>query len=151
MATTVLGAAGLSLPDGFSGSSLQSLTREADRFVLIQHPFYQSKRVDGLVTKRRTIKSVGGVPSSEIIVDVEKVGVVGPGWKFIRTGRDEELYRMSPERDETRNLASSQPDEAERLGRELDRLIEQPPLEIIEKYEINGELRSTLEALGYIQ
>lgn len=151
VAPTILEAAGLPLPDEFSGSSLRSLTRESDRFVLVQHPFYQSKRVEGLLTKRRAIKSVGGVPSSEIIVDVEKVGVVGPGWKFIRSGGDEELYRMSPERDETRNLASSQRDQAERLGRELDRLLEQHPLEIIEKHEINDELRSTLEALGYIQ
>ncbi len=55
VAPTILEAAGLSLPAEFSGSSLQSLTRESDRFVLVNNAFYKSMRVEGLLTTLRAI------------------------------------------------------------------------------------------------
>ncbi len=149
IAPTFLALAGIEAPEVFSGRPLQQASAEPERLVLVQHPFYQQRAVKGRLQDRKVIRSVAGAPTAPVRHDVERVGVVGTRWKYLRAGREEELYRLSPEADESRNLAADDSREAARLGSALEGLLERHPLVLIDDGQINDELRATLEALGY--
>lgn len=72
--------------------------------------------------------------------------------KYLRTGRgDEELYDLSADPGELRNLASERPEDCARLAAELSRwLAEQAAGEPGEAPEIDPESRRLLESLGYL-
>jgi arylsulfatase A-like enzyme len=153
IAATLLETVGLPVPASFGGARLPRAGELAgDRHVLVQHPFYQSKAVAGRLKKREVIESVAGMPASPILVDEEQVGVVGPGWKVLRGGASEQLYRLEPTGAEValRQRSSEQEAVRERMSRELDGLLERHPLTVLDAGEINEELRETLEALGYV-
>jgi arylsulfatase A-like enzyme len=159
LAPTVLAAAGIPIPAHFSGRPLQRHAEAGDdRYVLLQHPFYQPRAALGRVAKQKVIRSVGGVPTAEILVGEERVGVVGRDWKLIRTegeaGPSEgelDLYPMSPRPDESQDLAARRADVRDALEARLDALLEEHPLHIVAPAAINEELRETLEALGYLE
>ena len=71
--------------------------------MLVQYPFYQGRAVEGRLERRKVIETVAGEPALPVIVDEEKVGVVTPEWKYLRSGDREELYRLDPVPDESRN------------------------------------------------
>ena len=149
IAPTLLALAGIEAPAAFSGRPLQEAAAHPDRYVLVQHPFYQQRAVERRLEERKVIKSVAGVPTADVQHDVERVGVVGSSWKLLRAGGDEELYRLAPAADESRNRLSDAGPEAARLGAALDALLDRHPLVLIDDGQINDELRATLEALGY--
>ncbi len=149
IAPTLLSLAGIEAPGVFSGRPLQEAGADPDRYVLVQHPFYQERAVRGRLEARKAIRSVAGEPTVAVRHEVERVGVVGPSWKYLRAGPVEELYRLAPAGDESRNLAAGDDAEAKRLAATLDSLLERHPLVLIDDQQINAELRETLEALGY--
>jgi arylsulfatase len=153
---TVLRAAGLPVPEQFAGLPLPgrghgSGPAEAERRVLVQYPFYQTTAVEGRLAERRVIETVAGMTATPVVVDEEKVGVVGAHWKYLRSGGREELYRVGPEADEQHDRSRDAASERARLADELDGLLEAHPLTVLDAGEINEELRETLEALGYVQ
>jgi arylsulfatase A-like enzyme len=154
---TVLTAAGLPVPERFEGTPLRgrggaaSPTERAERNVLVQYPFYQTTAVEGRLAERRVIETVAGMPAAPVAVDEEKVGVVGAGWKYLRSGAREELYRVGSDADEQRDRSRDEAAVRDRLAGELDAQLEGHPLTVLDAGEINEELRETLEALGYVQ
>jgi hypothetical protein len=116
--------------------------------VLVQYPLYQPRAARGRPERQRVIRSVGGEPVAPILVDAQKVGIVGPSWKYLRGETGEELYALGP-REETREPGGA-PDVRAELAAELDRQLEAHPLNVIDAGEINDELRETLRALGYL-
>ncbi len=119
--------------------------------MLVQHPFDQGNAVEGRLKLRRSIKTVAGTPLATVVVGEEKVGVVGSGWKYLRSGAGEELYRLGPKLDETRNRVAEEEAVRADLAAVLDALLERHPLVLLDSGEVNEELRTTLEALGYVQ
>ena len=150
VAPTVIGALGLEVPAVFSGRSLLELANDEDRYVLIQHPFYQPGAAANRATKQAMIQSVAGMPTSKILVDVEKVGLVGPDWKYLRAADASELYRLGPLADEVNNLVDSEIDVCSDLDAVLGEALARHPLQVIDTTEINADLLETLRALGYI-
>jgi choline-sulfatase len=150
IAPTLLRATGGEIPEEFSGRPLQDSAEFGERYVIIQHPFYQGKLVRVRPRRRRNIQSVGGEPRKEMLVDQEQVGVVGGGFKYLRSGSDEMLFRIAPETDERQNLAELDPDARSRMLDQLRRALASHGLEMIAPSEINEELLETLEALGYL-
>lgn len=150
IAPTLLRAIGADIPEDFSGRPLQDREEFGDRYVLIQHPFYQGKLVKVRPRRRRHIRSVGGEPRSEMLVDQEKVGVVGGGFKYLRSGSDEMLFQIAPETDERKNLAELDPEARSRMLDQLRRQLSEHDFEVIDSSEINEELLEALEALGYL-
>ena len=150
IAPTLLRAIGVDIPEDFSGRPLQDREEFGDRYVLIQHPFYQGKLVKVRPKRRRHISSVGGEPRGEMLVDQEKVGVVGGGFKYLRSGTDEMLFQITPETDERKNLAELDPEARARMLDQLRRQLSEHDLEVIDPSEINQELLEALEALGYL-
>jgi arylsulfatase A-like enzyme len=150
IAPTVLRAAGLDLPEEFSGRPLQEHETFGDRHVLIQYPFYQQAAAMNRPRKMQIIRSVAGEPTREILVDQEMVGLVGRDWKYLRTGTSDELFRLSPAPDERQNRIAEQREIGDEMKIRLDRLLERHPLNIGEPDVINEELRETLESLGYL-
>ena len=85
-----------------------------------------------------------------MLVDQEKVGVVGGGFKYLRSGSDELLYQITPETDERKNLAGLDPEARSRMLDQLQRQLSEHGLEVIDSSGINPELLEALEALGYL-
>lgn len=149
IAPTLLTAAGLAVPRGFSGRPLQHASRFGDRYVLIQHPFIQQTRAETHPHVNSVVRSVGGRPVSRINVDKERVGIVGTDWKLIRTDDVSVLYRRSVDPDERNDVAAAEPATRANLEAILESTLAEHPLNLIEPGHINAELRQTLEALGY--
>ena len=150
VAPTLLTAAGIPVPEGFSGRALQDATDFSDRHVLIQHPFFQEQAALRRPKLRATVRSVGGQPTERIVIDTEKVGIIGAEWKYLRAGDTEELYRIAPWPNELENLIESEPGIAAQMRERLARHLERHPLAIRDVGEINEQLLETLKALGYI-
>ena len=148
MAPTVLHALGLEIPADQSGRPLQDLDPDEERYVLVQYPLYQPRAARNRANKQQVIRSVGGEPVTPILVDAQKVGIVGPSWKYLRGETGDELYTLDPT-GETRQPGGA-PDVRAELAAELDRQLEAHPLNVIDAGEINDELRETLRALGYL-
>lgn len=150
IAPTLLRAVGADIPEDFSGRPLQDSEQFGERYVLIQHPFYQGKLVKVRPRRRQNILSVGGEPRGEMLVDQEKIGVVGGGFKYLRSGSDEMLFQITPETDERRNLAPLDAESREKMLAQLRRQLDEHRLQVIDPSEINKELLQALEALGYL-
>jgi arylsulfatase len=155
LAPTLLRIAGLDVPAGLSGRPLQDLLGAAeDRFVLVQYPFYQEK-MEGRSTRQAVIRSVAGEPVAPILIGTEKVGIVGPRWKYLRTlGKEsssEELFAVGEGGEEPADLAALPAAERERLAARLDAELAAHPLQILDAERINPELLETLRALGYAE
>ena len=76
--------------------------------------------------------------------------MVGGGWKYLRSGTDERLFRLSPETDERQDLTTTDSEVSSVMLSHLRRELANHPLEVIAPSEINEELLETLEALGYL-
>jgi hypothetical protein len=76
--------------------------------------------------------------------------VVGGDWKYLRSDRREELYRLGPEPDETVDLAAAEPAVRSAMRRRLAAEIERRPAREPAREAIDEELRRTLESLGYL-
>jgi len=150
VAPTVLSAAGLDMPEAFSGRALGG-SESGERFVLLQHPFYQPGAALRRPSKQREVKSVAGMPTTSILVDADRVGIVGGGWKYLRTGEEEELYRLQPTLDEVSNLIGEDGDRSGRLRAALEEALSTHRLNIIDRSEINARLMETLRELGYVE
>jgi arylsulfatase A-like enzyme len=148
VAPTVLHALGLEGPADQSGRPLQDLDPDQDRYVLVQHPLYQSRTERWRSRKQQVIRSVAGEPVTPILVDAQKVGIVGPSWKYLRSETGDELYALDPT--EEAREPSRAPDVRAELAAELDRQLEAHPLSVIDAGKINDELLETLRALGYL-
>jgi arylsulfatase A-like enzyme len=146
---TVLRALGLDIPPAYSGRPMQELEPDEQRYVLVQYPLYQPQAAEGRTRKQWMIRSVGGEPVAPILLDSQKVGVVGREWKYLRGDNSQELYALSPP-DDARDLSAERPDVRAALAAELERQLSAHPLNVIEPGEINEELRETLRALGYL-
>jgi arylsulfatase A-like enzyme len=152
IAPTLLEAVGLPVPASFAGVPLQRAEESpGERHVIVQHPFYQQRAIEKRLKKRRVIETVAGMPTTVVVVDEEKVGLVGANWKYLRTPSSEELYRLSGDADEMNNRVNEQERVRSEMAAALDAQLELHPLVVIDTGEINDELRATLEALGYIQ
>jgi arylsulfatase A-like enzyme len=148
VAPTVLRALGLEEPADRSGRPLQDLDPDEDRYVLVEYPLYQPRAARTRSRKQRVIRSVGGQPVRPILVNAQKVGIVGPSWKYLRGETGDEVYALGPT--EEAHEAGGAPDVRTELAAELDRQLEAHPLNVIDAGEINDELRETLRALGYL-
>ncbi len=116
--------------------------------MLVQYPPYQPRTARGRSHRQQVIRSVGGEPVAPILVDAQKVGIVGPSWKYLRGATGDELYALDPT--EEVYEPGGAPDVRAELAAELDRQLEAHPLNVIDTGEINDELRETLRALGYL-
>jgi arylsulfatase A-like enzyme len=150
IAPTVLRAAGIAQPAGLAGRPLQDHASFENRRVLVQYPFFQPTAADRRPRRLEIVRSVAGEPTTPLRFDVEQVGVVGPSWKYLRSGEEAELYALAPAADERRNRIGTDPEVAAELRDELARQLERHPLNLIDPPEINEETRRLLEALGYL-
>lgn len=150
IAPTVLRAAGIAIPEGLSGRPLQDHAELEDRGVLVQYPFFQPSAAERRPARLEAVRSVAGEPTAPLLLGVEKVGIVGREWKYLRTMGERELYAMTPTADERHNRVETDSEVADEMKEALDRLLAEHRLILIDTPEINEELLEMLEALGYI-
>ncbi len=150
LAPTLLSAVQLPAAESFRGEVLSTSAPHSalDRQILIQYPLYQPRTARSRSRRAQVLQSVAGDPVRQPVLGRERVGLVGPDWKYIRMEPQVELF--SEVGNEENNLAAAQPEVAERLEGELDMLLKKHPLHVLDPQLINEELRQTLEALGYI-
>ena len=98
-----------------------------------------------------TIRAVAGQPMRPVLPDTDLVGVRTPQWKYIRAGREEELYDLQADPAERRNVAAAQADVVEQLRARLQRWLTAHPLRPADPGLINEHLRESLRTLGYLQ
>jgi len=150
IAPSVLRATGVEVPDGWSGFPLQDHAGFEDRRVLVQYPLFQPSAADRRPQRLEIVRSVAGEPTSPLRLDAETVGVVGPEWKYLRSGEEAELYALAPVANERENRAATEGE----IVRELDTILEAQladhPLNLIGAPEINPETLEMLKALGYL-
>jgi choline-sulfatase len=151
IAPTLLAAAGIVAPEGYSGKALQQASQFGDRYVLVQRPFYEQKRAQERQKLHSEIETVAGKPVSRVLVDRERVGLVGTDWKLLRTDDVSSLYHRAADPHETHDVAEQEAEVRLGLERALERELEAHPLQVIDPGEIDGELVETLKALGYVQ
>jgi arylsulfatase A-like enzyme len=151
VAPTVLRAAGLPLPEGLAGRPLQEGHVAPDRTLLVQHPFYGEETVAGRRAREAVIRSVAGQPRRGILTEAQWVGLVGARWKFLSRNGAEELYPMAPRPDESENRLAAEPEVSADLRRRLAAELSAHPLTHLSPGEVSEELRTALEALGYLE
>ncbi len=149
IAPSLLVATGIDVPRTWSGRPLQEAERFGDRYVMIQHPFYQPSLARYRPERRSVIRSVAGHPLADIVVDEERVGIVGTEWKLVRGDGAPELYLRAT--GESADVAGENDEIRRQLEAVLARELEEHPLNLIDTGQINEELLSTLRALGYLQ
>jgi arylsulfatase A-like enzyme len=149
VAPSVLRALGLDVPEGLSGVPLQELS--APRFVMVQHPFYQPEAAQERSRLRREIRSVAGDPIAPLLVDAERVGIVGSDFEYFVTGGRAELHALASPAAERENLAASRPELRARLDAILADELARHPMRIVDPGRIHPELLETLRALGYAE
>ena len=150
LAPTLLKAAGLSVPEQFSGRAIQDLVEDDERDVLLQYPFYEKEDARQRILKLEVIQSVAGEPLVPTVLDQEKVGLVGRHWKYLRSQNDEKLYDHRSDPAEEKNLSGSREQIRSDLDGKLDALLDRHALTVLDPEQINPQLRATLEALGYL-
>ena len=105
----------IEIPETHSGRPLHEHSHD-DRHVMIQYPFYQPVAAKNRVRRYQAIRSVAGDPTRHVLLDRERVGIVGSEWKFVRTGDREELYRVGPTLGEPENEIEAKPEVAARIA-----------------------------------
>lgn len=157
VAPTILSLAGVEAPAAFRGRALLPVPPTATRalesaaFALIEHPLYQDKNAAERSRKQQRIRSVGGVPTREVLIDRPSSALRGEAWKLITDGPASELYDLASDPEESRNLATARPHVTADLRRVLDEKLAQHPLRLRESGDVNPRLRETLKALGYVE
>lgn len=150
VAPTVLEAVGLDIGNGLSGRPLQEAADLENRYVLIQHAFYDPELIESFGDTSLGIRTVAGKPVVERVPDLERYGLVGGGWKFMHSRASEELFRIAPETDETLNLVGADPQRRDEMYARLQQLLKRHPPHHLEPTELDEQLREDLEALGYL-
>jgi arylsulfatase A-like enzyme len=152
IAPSLLAAAGIEIPGGYSGLALQDAERFDRRGVLIQYPFYHPAQAASRPSRRAVIKTVAGRPVEASLVGRERVGIVDSNHKLIRTGTDQlALYNRAGPHGRDERIAAPKREVLAALNAELSRLLEDHPLELIDSGMINDELLENLKALGYAE
>ena len=152
VAPTVLQAAGLPIPSDYSGVALQEAEQTTDRYVLIQHPFYQPDVAADRPDRRGSIQSVASQPVAKRHTGTESVALVGRDWKLIRSGAEPpELYARARPHGPDERVREAEAELLRGLEAELARQLDAMPLELIDPGQINDELRENLKALGYAE
>lgn len=149
VAPTVLQAAGLDVPTSFSGTALQT-ARLDQRLMVLQYPMFQPRAAENRPSRRQLVSSVAGEPTRPVLVGRQKIGIVGPEWKYLEDGETAELFRVAPTPDEAVNRAEEYATTVDEKKKLLDDILAEHPLTLIDVGEINPELLDTLKALGYI-
>lgn len=149
IAPSLLMATGIEVPRTWSGRPLQEAESFGDRYVMIQHPFYQPSLARYRPKRRSAIRSVAGHPLVDILVEKQRIGIVGTEWKLVRSGGASELYLRAT--GESADVAGENDEIRRQLEAVLARELEEHPLNLIDTDQINEELLSTLRALGYMQ
>ncbi len=143
LAPSILREAGLSPDWQTSGRAIQDLD-DPERTLLIEHPDSNPRTPP--------IRDVAGDPVAPPVGDRAQVGLVGPKWKYIRTGTSRhELYPMGPNPDERTNQAEDRPEERARWATALDAMLAAHPARNVEVAPVDPALRRSLEALGYVE
>lgn len=147
LAPTILDALHLPALTRASGRSLVGLTGADERCVLVQHPVYSSETLANRTAMQHAMKAVAGEPTREIGPGEDMTGVVGRGFKYLRTnsGR-EELYRLG---DEDHELSAAEPATVAALRAELERLLKAHPLTVLDPGKLDKAALDELEDLGY--
>jgi arylsulfatase A-like enzyme len=149
LAPTILEALELPPLPNVAGRSLRGLAAEGERYVLVQHPVYSSETLANRKAMHAALRSVAGEPARVIHDGEDMTGVVGAGWKYLRTssGR-EELYRLG---DEGTELGAREPARLLALRAELERQLAAHPVTILDADKIDPGLLKELQDLGYGQ
>ena len=150
VAPTLLAAAGLPPLESVSGSPIQALPMNPERYTLLQYPMYQPDAANSRSKKGQTIRSVAGQPARSILLASEMTGAVGRDWKLLRGDQGLELYATGADSRPELDRSSAEPETRARMEAQLDSLLEEHPMNVIDAKLINEEMRQTLEALGYI-
>ena len=150
LAPTLLKAAGLAVPEQFSGRAVQDLVEDDERYVLLQYPFYETEDASQRIKKLEIIHSVAGEALKPTVLDQETVGLVGQHWKYLRSQGSEQLYDHRSDPTEEKNLSASRGQIRTDLDDKLDALLDRHTLTVLDPEQLNPQLRATLEALGYL-
>jgi choline-sulfatase len=151
IAPTLLGLVGLPRPASFRGADRLGAPASGEETGFLERPFYQPQVAINRPQRNARIRTLAGEPLRPVSPAEERLGLRTPEWKFIRSGRTEELYDLRADPAETRNLAGQRPDVAARLRSRLQRWTSAHPLRLADRSTINPELEETLRALGYVQ
>jgi arylsulfatase A-like enzyme len=152
IAPTLLAAAGLDIPEDYSGIPLTASDRGPgpDRLVLLQYPYYSEKRAAKRNRRYERIRSVAGIPTEKVVADSDRRGIVGGGWKYLHGNGSESLFRISPGGSESLDLVTAEEETVRVLRQGLNALLEQHGFEPSEKLMEDEELEEALKALGYL-
>lgn len=148
VAPTLLSLVDLPVPDTYQGRDLFDSNAPAKNAAFLQHPLYSN---DGAANrKQRRLRSVMGKPTREIVTGEELLGIRTSKWKYLRRGEHEELYNLTTDPNERRNVAAQHANVSQELREQLDAWATDHPIHNTGVEMINDELRATLEALGYL-
>lgn len=156
VASTLLTLAGIEPPPSFEGRSLfgrdgDPVDLDPDRYALVQLHVSAERLAGHRPRVWRGIESVAGVPMLPPPSGAEQLALRNARWKYLaRSEGAEELYDLSADPHETRDLAGAEPVLVRRLRGELRRRLDGMPLRIQDSGDLSPELRRELEALGYL-
>jgi len=156
VAPTLLTLAGLPVPDPFEGRPLfdhdgRPEPLPEDRVALVQHPVSAERTRAARRHAWDGIESVAGVAMRPSPRGVQQFALRDGRWKYIATTDGaEELYDLTTDPAETRNLVAGEREVVRRFRALLRRRPEELPLTVLEPEALTPEMRKELESLGYL-
>lgn len=149
--STLLELAGLETPASFERATVLTA---AESPIFFESPVYTREAVetaDALSARYRQIRRVAGHEVRPFAPFIPQRGVRWRGWKYITTGDREELFDLSLDPRESRNVASSRREVADEMRRLQEAWLRRYPLKPQSPSAADPELHKTLRSLGYLQ
>jgi arylsulfatase A-like enzyme len=150
IAPTILRAAGAIVPESVTGLDLAEKLPE-DRLMLLQYPVFSYKGTLKRAMRYRKVNRVANQPLAPIALNVDRVGLVGPAWKYLRDNNNEELFALAPTCSEPNDVSTEHPEVTGRLAALLDKKIERCPLLAPAEERTDPSVEQMLRTLGYLE
>lgn len=138
IAPTLLGLAGLSIPDAMRGSDLLNNTPPLDRVRVME-------TYGGAVPNLKVTKALmAGKPP-------QRQTVIHEGWKLILGGDEEELYHLADDPDELLNVIADEPEKADALRALIQDWEANTEQNLENDAELTDDDIDALKSLGYVE
>jgi choline-sulfatase len=149
---TLLHLAGVRAPEPFARRSLLPGPGHVPaRLAFVQHPLYAQQSAENRLRRQDEVRSLGGEPIRPLRTGAEDYAVRTARWKYIASATEEELYDLSSDPAEARNVAAEQPDVRADLRRAVEGWRRAYPLRLAPSAPLSEEMKQTLRSLGYLQ
>lgn len=152
---TLLALSGVEAPDGFGGAPLTAARRAraggAEGYAVFQPILSDEATAEHRSRKWLRMPKVAGDRMAPVLRSPDPIGLRGERFKYILFEPGHEvLYDLRSEAGEGVDVSARHPELVAELRRRARRIQVEQPVQVLDPDAVSGDLRKTLESLGYL-